>query len=134
MKAIVLVLSILILSILADPSWASEFQIATPDRAVRGSAANNAFADSFWIVVLCLFSIALRFGKHSRSRWRLFALLLLLSVLAAIHSHPLWNFSTIGAPSTQDSSTIGPGNIVPWACGNIPISEARVAVALNRSD
>lgn len=58
--------------------------------------------DISWILLLCTFSLLVRFRKRRGVRLYLMAAAFLLFTLAALHSHPLWSSShTIAADSWQ---------------------------------
>ena len=60
---------------------------------IEGVSARDVIADFSWILLLCLFSVLIRFKRGYKSKHRLYLLAFFLLMLAAIHSHPLWSFS-----------------------------------------
>ena len=87
----ILLLGIFVLCPSADGSEQQE-KIRVPGKA-EGITAKDILSDFSWIIALCTFSILLRFKQGQPGKLRLFLLVLVLLVLAALHSHPLWSFS-----------------------------------------
>ena len=94
--AVVGVLFLVMLSGLThSESWVNR---VLPGQTQEVSFVHEQITDISWVLLLCTFSMLIRFRKRKTARAYLMALGFLLMALAALHSHPLWSAQKMKAP------------------------------------
>lgn len=88
-----IVMTLLVASIVSPYVYSFPQKTVSVADKIEGVSPKDVIADFSWILLLCLFSVLIRFKTGSNSKRKLYLLAFLLLMLAAIHSHPLWSFS-----------------------------------------
>lgn len=63
-------------------------------------------ADIVWILLLCAFSLLVRFRRRKAFRVYLMAIVFFLFTLAALHSHPLWNSRKLASSDVVQAQAV----------------------------
>jgi hypothetical protein len=103
-KAILVLIRIFLIAILYPFVGFPQPNIQSVGRSHEVLPARDVISDFSWIILLCVFSFVARYKKGRYTRLRLLGLVILLLMLAALHSHPLWSFTKLNRGSTQVGS------------------------------